>query len=348
MKCNNCNATQATPLLSCPDTSVCGKPFCPETLSWNKEKPVAFYADKIFSAHKATGSSIFYPLNTADLPDNFVSKYELTPCAGDRCCCPNGLSEDAVFEIQKSYVQLDCFSVDETAAPGEPSCIISPENVTVNGSAVAAVTQNSGRYTADISNIIGDLLNPVCTAQCLGSKAFILLQNIGSLEFRVRFGFEGVVRSCGVLYRFKVYIANNETIALPVEQTTSFAIAEANIPCIEYGNAPVLSFRFGGSAQVINPQLSVTVTDETDACNGVAVNLTATLGITPLVFAEVVRNTLILVDGAELKDDCSCGLDGFDLYAGQRCCDPDSEPITPARPLSSGGVRGCGCNRNDD
>ena len=341
MKCNNCNATQATPLLSCPDTAVCGTPFCPKALAWNREEPTALYADKVFSAHKATGSSIFYPLNTAVTPDNYVSSYELTPCSGG-CCCSNGLAEDAVFEIQKSYVQLDCFSVNEAAAPGAPSAVITPENVTVNGLPVAAVTQTNGRYTADISNIIGGILNPICTAQCLGSKAFILLQNIGVLEFRVRFGFEGVVRSCGTLYRFKVYIANNEAIPLPTDQTTSFAIAEANIPCIEYGNAPVLSFRFGGDIQVINPQLSVTVTDETDACNGVAVNLSATLGITPLVYAEVIRNTLLLVNGAELKDDCSCGMDGFNLYAGQNCCDTDVIP-TPPRSTSSGVIRRCGC-----
>ncbi|MBO5247807.1 MAG: hypothetical protein J6B54_00725 [Clostridia bacterium] len=349
MKCNNCNATQATPLLSCPDTAVCGADFCPERLAWGKEKPIAFYADKIFSAHKATGSSIFYPLNTAVAADNFVSNYELTPCSGCGCCCANGLSADAVFEIQKSYVELDCFSVDETTAPGAPSTVITPANVTVNGAAVAAVTQENGRYTADISNIIGELLNPVCTAQCLPSEAFILLQDIGTLEFRVRFGFEGVVRSCGALYRFKVYIANNEAIALPEGQTTSFAIAKANIPCIEYGNAPVLSFRFGGTAQVINPQMSVTVTDETDTCNGVTVNLIATLGITPLVFAEVVRNTLILVNGSEGKNDCACGMDGFELYAGQDCCNPPSEPTpkpTPSRPLSSGVIQGCGCLRN--
>ncbi len=345
MKCNNCDATQATPLLSCPDTALCGTPFSPKSLDWKREEPTALYADKVFSAHKATGSSIFYPLNTADLPDNFVSSYELTPCAGG-CCCTNGLSADAVFEIQKSYVQLDCFSVNEAAAPGEPSAIITPDNVTVNGLTVAAVTQNNGRYVADISNIIGEILNPVCTAQCLGSKAFILLQNIGVLEFRVRFGFEGVVRSCGTLYRFKVYIASNEAIPLPTDQTTSFAIAEANIPCVEYGNAPILSFRLGGNAQVINPQLSVTVTDETDVCNGVAVNLAATLGITPLVYAEVIRNTLILVNGAELKDDCSCGMDGFNLYAGQNCCDTDVVSA-PVRPASSGVIRRCGCQGTD-
>ncbi len=347
MKCNNCNATQATPILLCPDVSACGKPFCPEVLSWNKDGALAAYVDKIFSAHKATGSSIFYPLDTTATPDNFVSSYELTPCFGG-CCCPNGLTADAVFEIQKSYVQLDCFSVNEPAAPGEDSAIITPANVTVNGSAVAGVTQNNGRYTADISNIIGELLNPVCTAQCLGSKAFILLQDINTLEFRVRFGFEGVVRSCGTLYRFKVYIANNEAVALPIEQSTSFAIAEANIPCIEYGNAPVLSFRFGGTAQVINPQLSVTVTDEGDPCNGIAVNLTATLGITPLVFAEVVRNTLIRFNGAELKDDCACGMDGFDLYAGQDCCNASLPGASSRNANAVGVVRGCGCQRSNN
>lgn len=347
MKCNNCNAIQATPMLVCPDVSACGTPFCPEALSWNKDGALAAYVDKIFSAHKATGSSIFYPLDTAATPDNFVSNYELTPCSGG-CCCSNGLTADAVFEIQKSYVQLDCFSVNEPAAPGAPSAIITPANVTVNGSAVAGVTQNNGRYTADISNIIGELLNPVCTAQCLGSKAFILLQDINTLEFRVRFGFEGVVRSCGTLYRFKVYIANNEAVALPIEQSTSFAIAEANIPCIEYGNAPVLSFRFGGTAQVINPQLSVTVTDEADPCNGIVVNLTATLGITPLVFAEVVRNTLIRFNGAELKDDCACGMDGFDLYAGQNCCNASIPGVASVNVNNGGVVRGCGCQRNNN
>ncbi len=343
MKCNNCDAVQATPILSCPDSAVCGKPFCAGNLSWEKQTPTAIYADKIFSAHKATGSSIFYPLNTADTPDNFVSDYELTPCSGNACCCGTGLSEDAVFEIQKSYVQLDCFSVDETTAPGEPSAVITPENVTVNGLPVADVTQSNGRFTADLSNIIGELTNPVCAAQCLPSQAFVLLQNIGSLEFRVRFGFEGVVRSCGRLYRFKVYIANNETLLLPAEQVTSFAIAEANIPCVAYGNAPVLSFRFGGTAQVINPQLTVTATDDTDPCNGVIINLTATLGITPLVFAEVTRNTLMMVQAGEWKDDCTCGLDSFTLYDGQDCCDSAS---TQARKGSSYLVRGCGCGDN--
>ena len=320
MKCYNCDATQATPILSCPDPAVCGKPFSAANLPWDKKQPTAFYADKIFSAHKASGSSIFYPLDTAGTPGNFVSSYELTPCTGGGCCCQSALAEDAVFEIQKSYVQLDCFSVNETADPGDPSAVITPANVTVNGLSVAEVTQANGSYTADISNIIGELLNPICASQCLPSKAFILLQNIGSLEFRVRFGFEGVVRSCGVLYRFKVYIANNETLLLPVDQLTSFAIAEANIPCVENGYAPVLSFRFGGTAQVINPRLTVTATTE-EPCNGAVVNLSATLGITPLVFAEVIRNTLMLGDFSPLKAGCSCGLDGFELYSAGDCCE---------------------------
>lgn len=343
MKCNNCNATQATPLLSCPDPSVCGTPFCPEDWNWDPQAPAAVYAEKIFSAHKAPGSSIFYALDTAELTDNFVSNYELTPCSGGGCCCASGLAEDAVFEIQKSYVQLDCFSVNETAAAGEPSAVISPENVTVNGTPVAAVTQENGRYTADISGI-GDLFNPVCTAQNLPSAAFILLQNVGSLEFRIRFGFEGVVRSCGALYRFKVYLANNEAIALPAAQTTSFSIARAAIPCVQYGNAPVLSFRFGGTAQVINPQLSVTVAEGTDPCGNATVNLTATVGFTPMLFAEVVRNTLMLVNGAELCDGCSCGMDGFDLFSGGACCEPAPAPQpAAAKGGSSGLIRSCGC-----
>lgn len=347
MKCNNCNATQAVPPSVCPNPGVCGTPFCPGSLPQKEAGPVALYADKIFSAHKATGSSIFYALDTAATPENFVSNYELIPCSGGGCCCPGGLSADAVFEIQNSYVQLDCFSVNETAAAGEPSAVVTPANVTVNGSAVAAVTQSNGRYTADISNIIGELINPVCAARDLPSEAFILLQNIGSLFFRVRFGFEGVVRSCGALYRFKVYLANNETVILPAAQTTSFAIAKANIPCIEYGNAPVLSFRFGGKAQVINPRLTATVTDATDVCNGVRVDLQATLGITPIVFAEVVRNTLMILQGSELADDCGCGMDGFDLYAGSGCCDPAPAPApVPARNASGGVVRSCGCARN--
>ncbi|MBO5222425.1 MAG: hypothetical protein J6C26_08930 [Clostridia bacterium] len=338
MKCYNCNATEAAPLVSCPDVGVCGTAFDPKNLQWNKVGSSAAYVNKVFSAHKATGSSLFYALNTAENAENFVSAYELTPCTGGGCCCSQGLSSDAVFEIRKSYVQLDCFSVNETAAAGEPSAVIGPENVTVNGTPVGGVTQSNGVYTADISTLP---LNPVCLAQGLPSKAYILLQNIGSLRMRLRLGFEGVVRSCGALYRFKVYIANNEAILLPVEQTTSFAVAEANIPCTENGNTPVLTFRFGGGADVINPVLSVAVTDDTDPCNGVTVNLTATLGITPKVYAEVVRNTLMLINGAELCDDCPCGLAGFEIFAGHECCNG----TVPSQPSpSSGLIRPCGCN----
>lgn len=341
MKCYNCNATQAAPLLSCPDTGVCGTPFQAKNLPWKKAESAAVYADKIFSAHKADGSSLFYALNTADTPENFVSAYELTPCTGGCCCGTGTLSEDAVFEIRKSYVQLDCFSVNEPE-PSGPSTVITPAQVTVNGAAVNGITFENGRYTADLSNIIGDLINPVCAAQDLPSDAYLLLQGIGNLEFRVRFGFEGVVRSCGALYRFKVYVATNEAILLPEAQTTSFAIAKANIPCIENGNSPVLSFRFGGDAQVINPQLSVTVDDTADPCNGVTVNLTATLGITPAVYAEVVRRTLMMINGAELCDDCKCGLDGFNLFAAGACCEE-----TPQQTDNTSGIIRCGCNRNN-
>ena len=339
MKCYNCNATEAAPLVSCPDVGVCGSAFDPQKLNWRKATGAAAYVDRIFSAHKAPGSSLFYALDTAG-SENFVSAYELTPCNGGGCCCSAGLSGDAVFEIQNSYIQLDCFSVNETAASGAPSAVITPENVTVNGTAVAGVTQSSGVYTADISTLP---LNPVCLAQGLPSKAYILLQNIGSLQMRLRLGFEGVVRSCGTLYRFKVYIANNESILLPDGQTTSFAVAEANIPCTENGNAPVLTFRFGGKAEVINPVLTVTVTDETDPCNGVTVNLAATLGITPMVYAEVVRSTLMLIQGAEACDDCSCGLSGFEIFSGRDCC--AKAPVQPSG--SSGLIRGCGCGKNN-
>lgn len=339
MKCYNCNATQATPPVSCPDVGLCGAPFDASGLTWKKEEAAAAYVNKIFSAHKAPGSSLFYALNTADATETFLSSYELTPCSGG-CCCPTGLSADAVFEIQKSYIQLDCFSVNETAGAGEASAVIGPENVTVNGTPVAGVTQSNGVYTADISEIP---LNPTCLAQGLPSKAYILLQGISNLRLRVRLGFEGVVRSCGSLFRFKVYIANNESILLPVEQTTSFAVAQANIPCTENGNAPVLTFRFGGFGEVINPVLTATVTDETDPCNGITVNLTATLGITPLAYVEVVRNTLMLVHGAELVDDCPCGLAGFEIFNGGNCC-VEKTPTAPQNG-SSGLVRGCGCGK---
>lgn len=352
MKCNNCSATQATPLLSCPDTAVCGTPFDARCLNWNRSELTALYADKIFSAHRAEGSSIFYQLDTALTPDNFLSVYELTPCAGGCCCSTRVLSEDAVFEIQKTFVQLDCFSVitDGETPP------ITPANVTVNGLAVCDIEETNGRFTADISCILGELTNPVCLAQNLPSKAFILLQDIGNLQFRIRLGFEGVVRSCGVLYRFKAYLANNTTIPLPADLTTSFAIAEVNIPCVENGSAPVITFRFDGTAELINPRLTVTATDDTDPCGGARIDVTATLGITPRVSVEVIRNTLLLVSAAEMKDCSECGMNGFDLFAGGCCCaeapeepcapipEPEPDPVPapkPKPPVCPG--RDCGC-----
>ena len=351
MKCNNCSATRATPLLSCPDTAVCGTPFNARCLDWGRSESTALYADKIFSAHRAEGSSIFYQLDTSQTPDNFLSVYELTPCSGGCCCTTKVLSADAVFEIQKTFVQLDCFSVitDGETPP------ITPANVTVNGLAVCGIEEDNGQFTADISCILGELTNPVCLAQNLPSKAFILLQNIGTLQFRIRLGFEGVVRSCGVLYRFKAYLANNETISLPADLTTSFAIAEVNIPCVANGSAPVITFRFDGTAEVINPRLTVTATDDEDPCNGARIDVTATLGITPRVFVEVIRNTLLLVSAAEMKDCNECGMDGFDLFAGGCCCaavteetnpspcESDSLPTPKPKPPVIPG-RDCGCS----
>lgn len=347
MKCNNCNAIQATPLLSCPDTAVCGTPFEALDLKWNKSEPTALYADKIFSAHRAEGSSIFYPLDTAQDAENFLSIYELTPCSGSRCCPTNVLSEDAVFEIQKTFVQLDCLSVHE----GNCRSSVAPENVTVNGFPVCRVKEDNGLYKADISYILADLINPVCTAQQLPSKAFILLQDIGDLEFRIRLGFEGVVRSCGVLYRFKAYIANNEAIQLPSCLTTSFAIAEVNIPCAENGSTPVITFRFSGKAELINPRLSVSVAQDPGTCDSVKVNVSATLGIVPAVYVEVVRNTLLLVDAAELKDCNKCGMDGFTLFSDRRCCERTFDEVasdvteSPSDCANNGGC-GCSCTRN--
>ncbi len=328
MRCNNCNATQATPLLSCPDTGVCGTPFNPTCLTWKPQVPTALYADKVFSAHRAVGSSMFYTLDTSATPDNFLSVYELTPCNAGGCCPTNLLSEDAVFEIQNTYVQLDCLSV---AGVGGAAPTIPADNVTVNGTAVCGITEEGGRFTADISCLMAQLMNPTCTAQGLPSKAFLLLQDIGNLQFRIRIGIEGVVRSCGILYRFKAYIANNEAIALPGTLTTSFAVAEVNIPCIENGAIPVITFRFDGRAELINPVITATPVADATACESVTLNITGTLAMIPQVSVEVIRNTLLLVDGAELQDCTSCGLDGFTMFAGASCCDPDPTPApTPA------------------
>ena len=73
MKCYNCNATQATPPVSCPDVGLCGAPFDASGLTWKKEEAAAAYVNKIFSAHKAPGSSLFYALNTADATGTFLS-----------------------------------------------------------------------------------------------------------------------------------------------------------------------------------------------------------------------------------------------------------------------------------
>ena len=68
----------------------------------------------------------------------------------------------------------------------------------------------------------------------------------------------------------------------------------------------------------------------------------STLGITPAVYAEVVRRTLMMISGAELCDDCKCGLDGFNLFAAGACCDAAPKPTN-----NTSGIIRCGCNRNN-
>ena len=325
MKCYNCNALQATPLLTCPAAAQCGTPYRPTDGKWQRAEPVDAYVNKIFSLHQAEGSSIFFPLNTADDPGNFTQVLDLTPCS-DGCCRANAPAADAVFEIQKSYVQLDCLSVAETAAPRALSEVITPEMVNVNGNPVNAVTVNNGQYTADLSNLIGALTNPACMAQGLPSQAYLLLQNIPDLVMRVRFGFEGVMRSAGTIYRFKLYLANNEAIPL-TDAVTSFAVASLNVPCVENGRMPLLNFRFGGQTQLLNPVLTAAEDPDTGE---VTVQLATTLAITPQTEVEVTRETRMLVTGALPAADTTCGMDGFSLFAGTACCTTAQTSATAA------------------
>ena len=345
MNCYNCNATEATPILMCPSTSQCGKCFDPKCMKWDRSCQNAAYLNKIFSAHEAEGSSLFYNLNTATDPDNFTAVYNLIPCSGCGCCCccdSTVLGPDAVFEIQKIYSQLDCLMV--TADDGPNPVPITPAQVTINGFEVEDVTFSNGLYTATIGNVINNILNPQCIAQGLPSKAFLLLQNIGPLAFRARMAFEGVVRAGGKMYRFKLYLANNEATPLTGAMTTSsFAVAEANIPCIANGMVPVVTFSFGGRLNVINPTLTVEYVNPDIPAEGINILLNATLSINPTAHVEVLRNTLMLLNGAQAQEDLTCGLQGFDLYGNNACCCNNSATVSGN--AATGVVRcGCGCN----
>lgn len=260
------------------------------------------YLDKVFDLAEAEGNPLIRAIDTGLLPStDFVVEYEARDLRN--CAVPCPLAPNAVFIIQESCVELELVRL---VPPGT----ITPAQVSLNGFPVDSVTLENGVYTAGITNVLDDATEGRCSNCGDTAPTLFLAQQIGPFEIRVRIELIGTVNVGGRTCAFRVTIrsGNNTTTQFPLPMTSNFSIPDLRLPCPNHGTPPTIVFRFEGDVDLANPRLYVTdCMPNTSDCS---LAFRANLVFTPRIHVEVIRRTLIAIEGrveseeSERERDC--------------------------------------------
>lgn len=336
---------------------VCGSNNDLEGVDFTPEENNLVYLDKVFSYNKSTSCPIPFEFCTAGpLGNRFEVEFTMED-RGRRSggCCDNScvLEPDAVFRVDRAVAFLDYI---DTRPPGQ----IDPCQVTLNGDPVDDVTFINGRYLVNTSGVLSKVQRTRCQDVGLPSKTFFLVRDVGPFDIRLSFEVEGVVNTNGKNCRFCAKFTMRDRapdLCLPSCCPASFAVPNLALPCAINGIAPDVLFQFGGSVEMVNPEICVNCSRrplpgmEEDCCNPCCtpshcgIVLSANLVIEPSIQVESVRQTLFCVKGCEAMLPCS----PVGTETGEEDC-PD--PFAPAcscgtsRPAALPS-RDCDCENED-
>ncbi len=210
------------------------------------------------------------------------------------CCGSIVLSDTTNFEITNSFVVVRSFALS-TAAP------LTAAGVTVEGLPITALTTTGGQYIGDISGIMPEITKCPCQSPCYQNCPgnFVLITAAGPWLLAATIVVEGTVNDTGTSCRFRYCFDTVDATPITVTGGATFAFCGTNIPCQVSGVSPSLVFDFDACVKLLNPEISVTCTD--DGCTAA---LTGSLVVTPQAKLQVTRPSLFNIGACEVMQAC--------------------------------------------
>lgn len=194
---------------------------------------------------------------------------------------------------------------------------LGPNNVTVNGYNVDAVTVFNERYLAGTSDLMPNVSKCSCSEKGLSSPGFFMIEDVGPWIGKISVVIKGTAYGCGSCKKFRLCISSKGSIPIEISGCSTFAIPCISLPCTVDGMAPVINFQFDAIGSLLMPSIT--------SCGneGCSVTLCGKLVIEPTVELQVTRQTLFKTNAEQVMLPCD------DLALCNQCSD------------------NCGCNNNN-
>lgn len=250
-------------------------------------KPICTFVDYICDETKASGSTLFFNLDTSVSSSNYTVSSQIAPI-----CCNSGtcsITPDTKFTIESSKVVLKNFKFTGTAATSD---------VLVNGNPVLSVQPTPTGISATIDPSI---LDQACSDANKGTKVSLLLNALDPWEFLAKYELCGKIHSCGDTCKFKVSIENLITIPEVLVDPATFVTPELCLPSTDSSRPIVINIDFTAVGQLINPTLTGSTTNP-------CVTLAGKLMISTGANVTSLQNTKVCFPAvlANSKSNCSC------------------------------------------
>lgn len=237
----NCNSNKEGCDFNCNAADNCCNCEVPN-YNASQARPICTFLDYICDESKASGSTLFFDLDTASSSDKYNVLSQLVPL-----CCNSGtctIDADTKFTIESSKVVLKNFKYTGT---------ITPSDVLVNGNPVLAVQTTATGISATVDPSI---LDQDCIDCNKGTKVSILLNALSPWEFLAKYELCGKTNACGETCKFKVSIENLVTLPETLTETSTFVSPELCLPSNDPNRPIVINIDFKAIGQLINPVLT--------------------------------------------------------------------------------------------
>ncbi len=234
------------------------------------------------------------------------------------CCCNVGLSQNSTFNITNAFVIVHSFDI-------APAASLPASRVTVDGMAITDIARSGNQYLGDLSGIMSEITKCPCKSPCENPCPgnFVLISPDGPWQLDATIVLEGTVFDNGTACQFRVCFRTTEGSPFTIAGGAAFAFCGVEIPCQVAGVAPSLLFDFDACAAILNPNLSVTCSN-----NNCMLTLTGSLVVTPKVNLQVTRPSLFRLNAREVEIPCDdvgqcnpCNPDHADCFEDRdNCC----------------------------
>lgn len=253
----------------------CCKGMVVDKYTMPESKGIYAYIERIFDEKHGEGSVMFKDIDIDLTDSNYIVTTKITPKSAK--CCECNLSNCSIFTI-------DCVKASVAlVAIANPSA----SQVLINGTPTPDDPEESNGVYKVIIPTDATVINHKCKADDLGTKANLLLNNIGPFTTYSVYELWGTVNTEGHICDFYVKIEDSLTGPGELFTDSSSNLMVTNL-CIPYSKVyyvPYILLNFNGDIELMNPEL--TIIQDTEC----GLNLQGRLMLTPKVLAEVIKPT---------------------------------------------------------